>query len=130
MIKGQKYQLIFQPVLLSNVTIGDSFWLPRLETNRTVSLFHQYQQLLKYGALENFKRAAGEGSRNFTGLYFSDSDVYKWLEASSYSLKTHWDSRLKSIVDEVFLSSPRLRNLTAISIPIFNWWNLIRNLPI
>lgn len=101
MIKGQKYQLIFQPVLLSNVTICDSFWLPRLETNRTVSLFHQYQQLLKYGALENFKRAAGEGSRNFTGLYFSDSDVYKWLEASSYSLKTHWDSRLKSIVDEV-----------------------------
>lgn len=90
----------FQPIPFSSVIIEDRFWLPRLEINRNFTLLHQYRQLFQSGAIENFKRVTGEACGTFVGLYFSDSDVYKWLEASSYSLKSHPDPKLESLVDE------------------------------
>jgi DUF1680 family protein len=74
---------------LDAVQIDDEFWSPRLETNRVVSLEHQYGQLQASGCLDNFRRIVEEAGGSFEGTMFGDSDVYKWLEAASYVLATH-----------------------------------------
>ncbi|WP_416841787.1 glycoside hydrolase family 127 protein [Haloferax sp. DFSO52] len=71
---------------LSDVQIDDDFWNPRLETNREVTLAHQYEQLDQSGCLENFRRVAAGKRNGFDGPMFIDSDAYKWLEAASYVL--------------------------------------------
>ena len=37
---------------------------------------------------------------NFYGFVFQDSDLYKWIEAASYSLTQHPDARLEALIDE------------------------------
>ena len=48
----------FTPVPF-NVRIGDGFWLPRLETNRTVTVRYDFQKCDETGRIDNF--AAPEG---------------------------------------------------------------------
>jgi hypothetical protein len=68
--------------------------------NRTKTLFGQYEQIEKTGRLDNFRRASGRKTGiDFEGIYFNDSDVYKWLEAAAWSLGTHPDPDLQRIVD-------------------------------
>ena len=55
----------------------------------------------KSHAIENFKIAAGRTKGEHYGWVFQDSDVYKWLEAASYSLLDTWDEELKTIADGV-----------------------------
>src|SRR5919109_1014635 len=83
-----------RPVPLTAVRLEDDFWAPRLRTNREVTLPLQYQQCEETGRIDNFRRAAGKKKIPFQGIYFNDSDVYKWLEAASYSLATAPDRRL------------------------------------
>ena len=89
------------PVSLADVDIDDPFWNHRLETNREVTLEHQYDQLEESGCLENFRRVIEGTTGGFEGMWFADSDAYKWLEAASYVLATHDDPELKSRVDDV-----------------------------
>jgi hypothetical protein len=89
-----------RPIATTSVEIDDSFWSPRVETNRTVTLRHQYAMLERTGRLENFRNAArGEGE--FQGRYYNDSDVYKWLEAACHALATVDDPDLRETVREV-----------------------------
>jgi DUF1680 family protein len=85
---------------LEEVQVDDEFWSPRLETNRVVSLEHQYGKLGASGCLDNFRRIVGEAGGSFEGPMFGDSDVYKWLEAASYVLATHEMPGLADRVDE------------------------------
>ncbi|OVE83107.1 glycoside hydrolase family 127 protein [Natronolimnobius baerhuensis] len=77
-----------EPVEPTAVTLDDEFWNPRLETNREVTIEYQYDQLESSGCLENFRRAANGETGGFEGMWFADSDAYKWLEAASYVLAT------------------------------------------
>ncbi|AHG01688.1 hypothetical protein HALLA_04615 (plasmid) [Halostagnicola larsenii XH-48] len=75
-----------EPVDLTDVSIDDQFWNGWIETNRETTLEYQYEQLESSGCLENFRRAASGDSGGFEGMWFADSDAYKWLEAASYVL--------------------------------------------
>ncbi|MBP5358844.1 MAG: glycoside hydrolase family 127 protein [Treponema sp.] len=55
----------------------------------------------KSHCLENFRIAAGLRNGEHYGWQFQDSDVYKWLEAVSYSLMEKPDDNLKAIADSV-----------------------------
>ncbi len=55
----------------------------------------------KSHAIENFKIAAGIKNGHHYGYVFQDSDVYKWLEAVSYSLISNYDVKLETIADGV-----------------------------
>jgi uncharacterized protein len=90
-----------ESVPFSAVEIEDDFWSPRLETNRTVTIAYQYDQLHESGTLDNFRRTAAGESGKFNGMWFQDSDAYKWLEAASYVLATRDDPKLEAKVDEV-----------------------------
>ncbi len=88
-------------VPFTNVTFTDTFWAPRLETNRTKSLPHNFKWCEETGRFNNFSKAAGLTEGAFEGIYFNDSDVYKVLEGASYSLAQHPDPALDKMVDEV-----------------------------
>ena len=94
-------KITVKPVPLGAVRFTDRFWLPRLKRNLSVTIPSQYQQCQETGRIDNFRRAAGRLKADFQGIFFNDSDVYKWLEAASYALATDYDSHLDAQVDEL-----------------------------
>jgi len=75
--------------------------LPRLETNRTVTLPYDFEKCKTTGRVDNFLKAAGKMGGPHTGLVFNDSDVYKVLEGASYSLLLHPDPTLDAYMDDL-----------------------------
>jgi DUF1680 family protein len=88
-----------RPLSLTDVRLSDGFWEPRRRINREETLPSQYGHIEETGRLDNFRRASGKIEVPFRGLYFNDSDVYKWLEAASWSLATDPDPDLERMVD-------------------------------
>ncbi len=89
-----------RPVPADAVTIDDQFWAPRIRRNREITIPSQGKQLWETGRFENFLRVSGESSAPFQGRFFNDSDVYKWIEAASWSLLNHPDQELSDQIDE------------------------------
>jgi DUF1680 family protein len=83
------------------VTFHDGFWERRRRAVREVMLPAQYEKLEETGRLANFRRAAAGESGGFEGLYFNDTDVYKWLEAAAWALAIDGDPALDQLVDKV-----------------------------
>ncbi len=98
----QKSQRQLQPVPLTNVTIDDNFWSPRLRVNRERSIPHIYNKLKETGRLAAYKLDWKPGMEHMPHQFW-DSDVAKWIEAASYSLATHPDPMLEAMVDEVIV---------------------------
>ena len=88
-----------RPLPLSDVRLSDGFLEPRRRVNREVTLPSQYDHLEQTGRLDNFRRAAGKIDAPFRGVYFNDSDVYKWLEAAAWTLASDPDPELERMVD-------------------------------
>jgi DUF1680 family protein len=88
-------------VPFTEVQINDSFWSPRRETNRLVSIPVNFENLEKSKNIENLRLAGKRATEGFTGPVFMDSDIYKALEAAAYSLATHRDPALDKKVDEI-----------------------------
>ena len=83
----------------TDVRIGDGFWLPRLETNRTVTVRYDFQKCEETGRISNFARAGGLEAGKFEGIPFNDSDVVKVVEGASYTLAMHPDPELDKYLD-------------------------------
>jgi uncharacterized protein len=91
------------PVPVDAVRLEDEFWEPRRKINREVTLPSQYRHLQDTNRLRNFLRAAGKLDSQevpFDGIYFNDSDVYKWLEAAAWELACAENAELLAMVDE------------------------------
>jgi len=91
-----------RPVPVDAVRLSDSFWRPRIERNRTDTIPSQYQHCITTNRIRNFQRAAGKVDAPFEGIFFNDSDIYKWLEAASWALGTNPDDEeLRTMVNDV-----------------------------
>jgi DUF1680 family protein len=88
------------PVSVAQVVIDDSFWSPRIETNRMQTIPHEYTQCKETGRIDAFDLTWKPGDEPVPH-YFWDSDVAKWIEAASYSLAAHPDPDLDQLLDEV-----------------------------
>jgi len=88
-------------VPLTSVRITDSFWAPKRETNRTVTIPHIIQQNEVTGRIDNFLKAAKKKPGPYQGQRYNDTDVYKIIEAASWSLAGHPDPALDKKVDEL-----------------------------
>src|SRR5438105_4503800 len=88
-------------VPFTQVKIQDEFWAPRIETNRTVTIPHDFRMCEKTGRIGNFAKAAGLASGNFKGIFYDDSDVYKVIEGAAYSLSNHPDPELDKYLDNL-----------------------------
>ncbi|GHT11166.1 hypothetical protein FACS1894170_04360 [Planctomycetales bacterium] len=98
-------QTAFKGVPFTEVHFDDAFWSPRLKTNREISIPHNYKWCEDTGRFSNFANAAkllkGETHGDFKGIFFNDSDVYKVLEGTAYSLADHPDAELEKRADDV-----------------------------
>lgn len=95
-----------KPVPFTDVHLTDAFWAPRLETNRTVTIPHNFKQSEETGRVKNFDLAeaalGGAADGKFCSRFpFDDSDVYKVIEAASYALATYPDAELDRYLDGV-----------------------------
>ncbi|WP_262316731.1 glycoside hydrolase family 127 protein [Lacticaseibacillus parakribbianus] len=103
---------------LTQVTIDDDFWNYYRRLVRTQMIPYQWRVLNDQEAvanpggnsydaqdnshaIRNLRRAAGIEAGGFAGMWFQDSDVYKWLEAAAYSLQSHADPALQRQCDAV-----------------------------
>lgn len=77
---------MLQPLALDRVQITDPFWSHWQSALRETTLEIEYRQCCDTGRIENFRRAAQGEKGTFEGRIYNDSDVYKWIEAASYSL--------------------------------------------
>jgi len=93
--------LLLQAVPFTDVQITDAFWAPRIETNRTRTLPHNFKWCRQTGRFSNFAKAGGKAEGGFQGIFFNDSDVYKVLEGAAYSLQAHPDPKLEKDLDQV-----------------------------
>ncbi len=88
-----------KPVPFTEVKVADSFWLPRIETNRTATLPFLFQKNDETGRLDNFAIAGGLMKGKYRGERYNDTDVYKPIEGASYSLMVHPDPELDKALD-------------------------------
>lgn len=97
---SQSPRAALRAVGVRGVALDDAFWAPRLTVNRATTIPAQHRMLEETGRLENFRRLTGASAARFAGIYFNDSDLYKWLEAASWALSTDADPPLSGLVDE------------------------------
>jgi DUF1680 family protein len=77
---------VIMPIHPKDIQITDPFWSYWRKLLLDKTLLQQYEQLQSTGRIENFRRAARGEHGTFEGLFFNDSDVYKWIEACAYVL--------------------------------------------
>jgi DUF1680 family protein len=106
-MRAQQHGYPLTPVPFTAVRVQDPFWGPRIETNRTVTIPYAFEQCAATGRLRNFAVADSvlhhlQPRGGFCSRYgFDDSDVYKILEGTAYSLQTHPDPGLEAMVDRL-----------------------------
>jgi uncharacterized protein len=98
---AQNSFLKFEPVNFSQVNITDSFWKPKIDKVATKTLAACiYQTETVTPRIRNFEKVARKKGEQHEGIFYDDSDVFKALEAMSYSLKTHPSTEMEKKCDE------------------------------
>ncbi len=70
------------------VTIQAGFWATRREINVRKSIPTMHDLLEVNGRMDNFRRLVGKSNEPQRGPVYSDSDVYKWIEAVGFVLQS------------------------------------------
>jgi len=88
------------PVPFTAVKLTDNFWAPKIKTNFEVTIPIAIGQCYSTGRVDNFKVAGKLKKGKFATEYpFDDTDIYKLIEAASYSLQTIPDKQLEAQLD-------------------------------
>lgn len=90
-----------RPVPHGEVELLDGFWRDRLELNRLSTIPHIMRQNEMTRRVANFEKAAGLKSGPYEGRRFNDTDIYKTIEAASYSLERTPDPKLSAELDRL-----------------------------
>ncbi|MBT8226681.1 MAG: glycoside hydrolase family 127 protein, partial [Dactylosporangium sp.] len=89
-----------RPLGLGQVTLdGDGLLGAWQRRNATATLPHCVSHLERGGALDNLRRASAGDDGEHRGMWFSDSDVYKTLEAVAWELGRGTASDVDALVD-------------------------------
>lgn len=97
---GASPHSLLRTLPLDAAQLAGGYWAEQQARNRTVSLIHGFEMLEKTNTLRNLRIAAGTAEGTFSGFWFADSDVYKWLEAAGWELGRAPDAALQALVDE------------------------------
>ncbi len=90
-----------KPVTFTEVEVKDAFWLPRMETNRKVTIPFAFEKSEETGRINNFAKAGGLMPGEFEGRRYNDSDVFKIMEGAAYSLSLRRDPELEKYMDDL-----------------------------
>ena len=99
----EKADYKIQGVPFNEVKINDQFWLPKIETNRTVTIPASFAKCEETGRIANFVKAAKKEGQFGTEFPFDDTDIYKTIEGASYSMSVHPDPKLDRYVDSLII---------------------------
>jgi DUF1680 family protein len=98
---AQQKDYPIQAVPFTQVKLDDKFWLPRIETNRTVTIPASFERCDNTGRIKNFVMAAEKNGKFCTKFPFDDTDIYKTIEGASFSLAVHPDPKLDAYLDSL-----------------------------
>ena len=77
------------PVPEQAVHLGEGFWTPRRRAVTERSLPSLLLLLEEHGVVDNFRRLAGRPELPRRGPLYTDSDLYKWIEAAAWALASN-----------------------------------------
>lgn len=97
----EKADYKIQGIPFNEVKINDQFWLPKIETNRTVTIPASFAKCEETGRVANFEKAAKKEGQFGTEFPFDDTDIYKIVEGAAYSMSVHPDPKLDRYVDSL-----------------------------
>src|SRR5262249_31766311 len=83
------------------VTITGRFWGPRRDINVTRSIPTMHDLLEANGRMNNFRRLVEKSNASQSGPVFSDSDVYKWMEAVGFVLQSGDRPELRAMANAI-----------------------------
>lgn len=91
-----------QPISLNKIKITDNFWATRIKINHDITIPYLFDQCELTGRIDNFSRAAGLLKDKKRPIFpFDDSDLYKIIEGTAYSLIQNPNSKLENYIDNL-----------------------------
>ena len=70
------------------VHMDDGFWSARMRINVERSIPSMLDELEQHGVMDNFRRLTGANKAPRRGPLYTDSDIYKWMEAAAFVLQS------------------------------------------
>ncbi len=93
------------------VTIEEGFWSKRRAINVEKSIPTMREELEAHGRMNNFRRLVGKSTASQIGPYFTDSDIYKWIDAVGWALQSGDRPELRRVTEAM------IREVAAIQEP-------------
>jgi DUF1680 family protein len=88
-------------VPVNAVRIDAGFWASRRQTNVEQSIPSMGKLLETNGRMDNFRRLNGKSNAPQRGPVYSDSDMYKWLEAVGFALQSGNNPGLRTLANSM-----------------------------
>lgn len=102
-VASEKTRLRFVPI--GAVKMREGFWKARMDRNNEQGIPRLLRHLEDHGVVDNFGIVSGRKKVERKGPYFSDSDLYKWMEGAAWSLLSYDNPKtradLERVIDEV-----------------------------
>jgi DUF1680 family protein len=98
-LRAQQRDYPIQPVPFTQVKVDDSFWAPKIEVNREVTIPYVLRMCREHGRINNFIIAAKHSGGKLTAYPFDDTDLYKAIEGASYGLQVKRNPELERYLD-------------------------------
>jgi DUF1680 family protein len=83
------------------VKMGEGFWSSRVRVNIERSIPSLLQLLEEHGVVDNFRRLSGRKNVARKGPLYTDSDLYKWMEAVGFVLQSGDRPELRATLDRL-----------------------------
>ena len=83
------------------VKMGDGFWSARRAVNVEKSIPTLLAELERHGVVDNFLRLEGKKDVPRRGPLYTDSDIYKWMEAVAFVLQSGDEPKLRAEFDRL-----------------------------
>jgi uncharacterized protein len=83
------------------VRMEQGFWTARMRTNVERSIPTLLEQLESHGIVDNFRRLSGRKKVERRGPLYTDSDLYKWMEAVAFVLQSGDRPELRATLDRL-----------------------------
>jgi len=86
----------------NQVKVNDNFWSPRIKIIQDTTIYDLFKIAEEQGKIDNLRILAGRKKDGKIKLFVApDSDLWKIMEAASYTLAWKRDPRLESKLDEL-----------------------------
>jgi uncharacterized protein len=92
---------LLQSIPIRAVRMGDGFWAARMRVNIEKSIPTMLDLLEQHGSVDNFRRLSVRKKTPRIGPLYTDSDIYKWMEAVAFVLQSGDRPDLRKRVDSL-----------------------------